>query len=283
MRYGINTYLFTFPLTNDSARLFPQFKRWGFDSVELAIDDPDTIDPRVLRAALDANGLVCGSVAGAFGPERDLRGTREQQQASLDYQMKLLDHMTILGSPMLAGPLYSSVGRAEAVVPKTHQQQWKTVVRHLQKVCKAAEQRGITIAIEPLNRFETDFINTVDQGLHLCADVGAANIGLLYDTFHMNIEEKDQPKAIRRAGKWLKHFHACGCDRGTPGRDHIDWPGITAALKRVRYQGDAVIESFTADVKVIAKAAAIWRQIEPSNTDIAVKGLKFLRKTLAGV
>ncbi len=283
MRYGINTFLFSFPLTNDSARLFPQFKKWGFDSVEIAIDDPEAVDPRVLREALDANGLVCGSVCGAFGPDRDLRGTPEQQQASLDYQMKLLDHMDVLGSKMLAGPMYSAVGRAEAVEPKQYQQQWKTVVKHLKKVCKQAEKRGITLAIEPLNRFETDFLNTVDQTLKLCADVGAPNIGLHYDTFHMNIEEKSQPKAIMRAGKQLKHFHACGSDRGTPGGDHIDWPGIATALKKVKYNGDVAIESFTPDVKVIARAAAIWRQIEPSNNDIAIKGVKFLRKTLSGL
>jgi D-psicose/D-tagatose/L-ribulose 3-epimerase len=76
------------------------------------------------------------------------------------------------------------------------------------------------------------------------------------------------------------HFHACGCDRGTPGNDHIHWPAIAQALKAVDYQGSVVIESFTPDVKVIARAAAIWRQIEPSQEDIAVKGLAFLKRVL---
>jgi D-psicose/D-tagatose/L-ribulose 3-epimerase len=96
----------------------------------------------------------------------------------------------------------------------------------------------------------------------------------------MNIEEKDSAVAIRKAGKLLGHFHACGCDRGTPGKDHINWPSIFKALKAVRYNGDVVIESFTTDVKVIARAAAIWRQIEPTRDEIAVKGLAFLRKNL---
>jgi D-psicose/D-tagatose/L-ribulose 3-epimerase len=96
----------------------------------------------------------------------------------------------------------------------------------------------------------------------------------------MNVEEKCQADAIRKAGKLLGHFHACGSDRGTPGNDHIEWTGIAKALKAVKYKGDVVIESFTKDVKVIAKAAAIWRQIEPSRQEIAVKGLKFIRKTL---
>src|SRR5690606_17295892 len=105
-------------------------------------------------------------------------------------------------------------------------------------------------------------------------------VKLLLDTFHMNIEEKSLPAAIHRAGKRLGHFHACGSDRGTPGGDHTDWAGIAAALKAIDYRGDVVIESFTPDVKVIARAAAIWRTIEPRRDDIAVNGLKFLRKAL---
>ncbi len=100
------------------------------------------------------------------------------------------------------------------------------------------------------------------------------------DTFHMNIEEKNQAASIRKAGKYLAHIHACGSDRGTPGGDHIDWPSIAQALKDINYQGDIVIESFTTKIEVIARAAAIWRKIEPTRDEIAVKGLAFLKKTL---
>jgi D-psicose/D-tagatose/L-ribulose 3-epimerase len=103
----------------------------------------------------------------------------------------------------------------------------------------------------------------------------------MLDTFHMNIEEKNQAQAVRKAGKYLGHLHACGCDRGTPGSDHIDWPGIAKALKAIRYDGDIVIESFAMNVKLIAKAAAIWRQIEPTQDSIAIKGLKNLRRVLS--
>jgi len=96
----------------------------------------------------------------------------------------------------------------------------------------------------------------------------------------MNIEEKDPAAAIRRAGKHLGHFHACGSDRGTPGNDHQDWKSIAAALKAIRYQGDVVIESFTSDVKAIARAASIWRKMEPTRNEIASKGITFLRKLL---
>ena len=150
----------------------------------------------------------------------------------------------------------------------------------LKELAKYAEKKGVRLCIEPLNRFETDFLNTCDKGLALIKAVGAKNVVLHLDTFHMNIEEKNQHDAIVKAGKHLGHFHACGSDRGTPGKDHIDWKSITAALKAIKYDGDVVIESFTTDVKVIARAAAIWRRIEPTQDEIAAKGAKFLRKLL---
>ena len=188
--------------------------------------------------------------------------------------------MVILDCPSLIGPVYSSVGRADAVPPKEYAKQWKTVVKNLKTLCAYAEKKGKQICLEPLNRFETDFINTCDQALKMVKAVRSPALKLHLDTFHMNIEEKNQAAAIRKAGKLLGHLHACGSDRGTPGNDHIDWKPIAAALKSIRYRGDVVIESFTQDVKVIARAAAIWRKIEPSRKEIATKGVSFLKRSL---
>ena len=280
MRYGINTFLFTSPFTTKSTKLFPTFKKWGFQSVEIPVEDPAHIDPVQVKRELDRHGLVCGSVCACMGPDRDLRGTPEAQKTGLTYLMKLVDQAVELGAPSVVGPVYSAVGRADAVPPAEYKQQWKTVVKHLKTLCKHAEKRGVSICLEPLNRFETDFINTVDQALKMVKAVGSPALKVHLDTFHMNIEEKCQGEAIRKAGKLLGHFHACGSDRGTPGNDHIRWECIADALKAVKYNGDVVIESFTTDVKVIARAAAIWRRIEPTRDEIAVKGLKFLRKQL---
>jgi D-psicose/D-tagatose/L-ribulose 3-epimerase len=280
MRFGINTFLFTSPFTNDSTKLFKQFKNWGFDSIEIPIEDPSHIDPAHVKRELDRYDLVCCSACACLGPDRDLRGNVEQQKTALDYMAKVIDQMVILDCPKLIGPVYSSVGRADAVPPDEYKQQWKTVVKNLKTLCKYAAKHDKLICMEPLNRFETDFINTCDQALKMVRDVGSPALKLHLDTFHMNIEEKNQGKAIRKAGKLLGHFHACGSDRGTPGNDHIDWKPIAKALKEIRYHGDVVIESFTTDVKVIAKAAAIWRRMEPTRNEIAVKGLKFLRKNL---
>jgi len=281
MNFGINTFLFTSPFTNRSTRLFAQFKRWGFDSVEIAVEDLAHIDPKRIKAALADHGLMAGTLCACFPPTRDLRGSSRQQRDCKIYLRQLVEMMPTLGSRTLIGPLYSATGRADMVPASERRQQWRTVVKNLREVCAAAEDQGVQIAMEPLNRFETDFLNTVEQGLEMIADVNRPALKLLLDTFHMNVEEKDVPAAIRRAGRHVAHIHACGTDRGTPGNDHLDWRGIATALRDIKYDGDVVIESFTPDVKVIARAAAIWRQIEPSREEIAVKGLKFLRRVLA--
>lgn len=280
MRIGINTFLFTSPFTNKSTGLFKSIKRWGFDTVEIPIEDPAHIDPAHVKRELDKVGLKCGSICACMGPDRDLRGTPRQQKVGLKYLTRILDQMEVLECPSLIGPIYSETGRADSVPRPEYRRQWKTVVRHLKTLSRYAEARGLQICLEPLNRFETDFINTCDQALQMVRDVGSPALKIQLDTFHMNIEEKNQAAAIRKAGKHLAHLHACGCDRGTPGNDHIDWPGIARALKDIGYQGDVVIEGFATHVKLIARAAAIWRQIEPTNEEIAVKGLKFLQRIL---
>ena len=277
MKFGINTYLFSSPFTNESTAFFPQFKEWGFDFVEIALEDPANIDPERIRKALDDNGLECRSVCAATGPGRDLRGTRKDQVTAIEYVEALIRIAPVLGSKLVAGPVYSAVGRAELVPEDQKYKQWDLVAGNLKILADFAAQHGVKLAIEPLNRYETDFINTCDQALRMIETVGSDALQVHLDTFHMNLEEKDPALAIHKAGNRLGLLHASGSDRGTPGGDQINWDRIFAALDHIHYRGDIVIESFTPDVKVIAKAASIWRQVEPSREAIAVEGLRFLR------
>jgi D-psicose/D-tagatose/L-ribulose 3-epimerase len=283
MKFGINTFLFTSPFTSASTRLFPQFKAWGFDGVEIAVEDPKKFDAQFVRKELERHGLICTSVCACFPPSRDLRGTPTQQRSTISYLNELVDIAHVLGTNIVMGPLYSATGRADAVPAAEYQKQWRTVRDHLKTICTNAEAHGKIICMEPLNRFETDFLNTVEQGLEMIAEVKSPVLKLLLDTFHMNIEEKNPTDAIRRAGEHVGHFHASASDRGTPGNDHVDWHGTAQALRDIEYQGAVVIESFTTDVKVIARAAAIWRKIEPDRDAIARDGVKFLKKTFAAV
>jgi D-psicose/D-tagatose/L-ribulose 3-epimerase len=174
MRFGINTFLFASPFTNQSTQLFKSFKTWGFDSVEIPVEQESDIDPAFVKSELDRHNLVCAAIGCAVGPGRDLRGSPDEQKTCLDYLHQMIDIAVILGSPTLVGPIYSAVGRADFVPEKERKLQWKLVVRHLKKVCRYAEKRGRKIAMEPLNRFETDFMNTCDQALQMIEDVGPA-------------------------------------------------------------------------------------------------------------
>jgi D-psicose/D-tagatose/L-ribulose 3-epimerase len=278
MRFGLNTFLYASPFTTESVKLFPKLKKWGFETVEIPVEALEHIDPVKVKAAADKAGLAIGSVCACMGPGRDFRGSEAEQKTAKDYVLGLIDQAAALGCPSIIGPVYSVVGLADAHDDAEKKQQFDLVVKNLKPIAKYAESKGVQICIEPLNRFETDFLNTCDQGLKLIKAIGSKAVKLHLDTFHMNIEEKNQAAAIIKAGKALGHFHACGSDRGTPGGDHIDWKPIVKALKQIGYEGDVVIESFTTDVKVIARAAAIWRKMEPKRDDIAVKGLANLKK-----
>lgn len=280
MRFSINTVLFVSPFTNASTRLFRQFKTWGFDAVELLVEDPAHINPTLVKRALDRHGLACGSVAAAINPGRDLRGNAASQRNGVNYLCELIEQMVTLDARVLGGPVYSYVGRAKSYSAAEKKRHWQAVVKNLKTVTRYAAERGKLVCVEPLNRFETDFLNTIDQGLKLIADVGSPALKLHLDTFHANIEEKHQGAAIRRAGKHLGHIHACGCDRGTPGHDHLDWKSIAAALKAINYDGDIALESVTLDVPRIARSAGIWRRMEPTRDEIARDGIKFLQKNL---
>ena len=278
MRFGLNTFLYASPFTNESVSLFKKLKKWGFDTVEIAIEDPSHVDPAFLKAAAAKAGLAIGSICAAMGPGRDFRGSAADQKNAHKYLTALVDQAAAMGCPRIIGPLYSVVGLIGSHDDKTKAKHFKLVVKNLKQLAKHAEKKGVLLCVEPLNRFETDFLNTCEQGLRLVKAVNSPAVKLHLDTFHMNIEEKNQAAAILKAGKHLGHFHACGTDRGVPGGDSLDWKPIVAALKKIGYKQDVVIESFTTDVKVIARAAAIWRAMEPRRDDIAVKGLKNLHR-----
>jgi D-psicose/D-tagatose/L-ribulose 3-epimerase len=280
---GVNAWVWTSPFTTDSEglALMDKAKQMGFDSFEFGLEDTSHVDPSKLKQKLQQTGLRC-VICGAFGPDRDL--THEDgsvRENSLNYITKAIQMCKEAGVKTLAGPMYSAVGKRRHVPPEQKKKEWDLAVKGLKEAGKRAADNGITLAIEPLNRFETDLINTAEQCEKLVNDIGMNNVGFHLDSFHMNIEEKNSGDAIRRAGKRLYHFHACENDRGAPGSGvNIDWPNIAAALKEVGFKGEAVIETFTPKTKSIAAAAAIWRQLAPTQDGLAQDGLAFLRKTL---
>ena len=282
MKIGVNTWVWVSPLTVEAlAELAPKVAGMGFDSIEVPVEGTADLDYAAGAQIIRDHGLAV-SLTAAMGPDRDLIHEDDAiQKNALAYIRHCIDAITTLGGTVVAGPIYSSVGRTWQQSPEERAADLDTLVKHLKDLAQYAEDKGVVLCLEPLNRFETSFINIHTQAIEVIDRVDSPACKILLDTFHMNIEEKSLGAAIRATGSRLGHFHACENDRGAPGSGNVTWDEVAAALRVVNYDGLVVIESFTDKVKSIARAAAIWRSFEASQDDLAKNGLTFLKKLLA--
>ena len=280
MKFGINTFVWVSPFKTEVAEeLADKVKKIGFDIIELSCEQPSLIDVSKVNTIIKEKGLDV-VVCGAFGLSRNLCSEDLQLvQNAKEYIYWLIDAAAVLGAKVVAGPMYSSVGKAHYDDPVEREKEWDRAVDNMRQMADYAASKDVRLALETLNRFETDMINTVSQGLEFIKDIGRENVGLHLDTFHMHLEEKSSADAIRLAGDKIFHFHACENDRGIPGSGQVHWDEVFKALKEIEYPGPIVIESFSQDVKEIARAVCIWREIAPSQDAIAVDGLNFLKES----
>jgi D-psicose/D-tagatose/L-ribulose 3-epimerase len=277
MMIGASSYIWVSPFSTDKTEQLAHAKEIGFDVYEIAVERTELIDEEKVLAEANRTGIKI-YVCGAYGETRDISSdVPEYRDYGMAYGKRLIDMAAVLGSPYVAGPMYAAVGRTRLADNDEKERQMRYAVENMKRLADYAAGRGVRLAIEPLNRFETDFINTVEQGLYFLDRIGYDNVGFLLDTFHMNIEEKSIPDAIRSARGRIFDFHACANDRGTPGEDHFNWEEIRGALKETGYEGPVVIESFTPGIREIAKAVSLWRQLAESPDCLARNGLRFLR------
>lgn len=282
MKFGVNTFVWVSPCTTQAIReLAPQVKAMGYDVFEISVENPALIDVHEAKLILKQHNLDA-IICGAFGPDRNICSADPTlRENAKSYIRWLVDAAVVVGSEVVCGPMYSSVGKEHLEDEVSRKLEWKLAVEGVREMADYAAQKSVKLAFEPLNRFETDMINVVSQGMTFIDEVGRSNVGFHLDTFHMHLEEKDSAKAIQMAGNRIFHFHACENDRGVPGTGQVHWAEIAVALKAVKYSGPVVIESFTSQVKEIARAVCIWREIAPSQDAIASQGLKFLKSLFA--
>lgn len=282
MKFGVNTFVWVSPCTTKAVKeLAPKVKSMGFDVLEIACENPDLLDIPAIKKDIESNGLS-PILCGVFGPDRNICSFDPKiRENARKYMLWMIDSAAFVGSPVVCGPMYSAVGKEHLEDSEAREREWILAVTEIRDLADYAAEKGLKLALEPLNRFETDMINTVAQGLSFIKDVGRENIGFHLDTFHMHLEEKSSSQAIRQAGDKIFHFHACENDRGVPGTGQVHWGEIAPALKNTNYKGSVVIESFTSQVKEIARAVNIWREIAPSQDAIATQGLQFLKTLFA--
>jgi D-psicose/D-tagatose/L-ribulose 3-epimerase len=280
-KIGVSTWVWTSPLTTEEfTRLAPHVARFGFDIIEVPIEGVGDLDyAQLAQAAKELNLDV--TACAAIGPDRDLIHPDESIRANaVRYLRHCIEGARTMGATNLVGPLYSAVGRTWQATPEERQRDLDLLVRQLRDLAKHAGDHGVVLCVEPLNRFETSFLNLAEQAVEVVDRVDHPACGILLDTFHMNIEERSIGDAIRTAGSRLRQVHACENDRGAPGSGHVPWREVADACRAIGFDGPYVIESFTSKVKTIARAAAIWRPLAPSQDALAQDGLRFLRELL---
>lgn len=282
VKLGVSTWLWTSPFrTENAASLFEKIAGLGYEVVEIAVEDPTLIDSEKIYKELKKNGLQA-IVCGAFGPSRDLTSDDEDlQKNGLLYIEDCLNISNDLGASFFAGPMYSAVGKARMVPDVQRRTEWNRAVDNLGQVCEKATSKGLELALEPLNRFESDLINNVDDVLRLIDELNHPAAKICLDMFHMNIEEPDPGLAIRKAGAKLLHVQVSENYRGTPGTGNASWGAFYEALLAINYKGAVSIESFTPENKELAGAVCIWRNLAEDQDTFAREGHEFLKRWAA--
>jgi D-psicose/D-tagatose/L-ribulose 3-epimerase len=278
MKLGVTAYIWAAEFTTAELRILPRLRAHGFDGIEIPVFRPRAFDAPAIRRGLEQEGVACEVSAALVAGLSLASDDGDVRRRTRQHLVELIETAAALGASIIAGPLYTPVGDLPG--RRRTSDEWQRVVEAYQSLVPVLDAHDVTIAIEPLNRFETYFLNTVADGLALCDQIASPRVGLLFDTFHANIEEKDIAVACGEAARHLKHVHTSENDRGTPGSGHVDWPGVFGALRAQQYDGWLTIESFGFALGDLSAAASIWRDIEANPESIAFDGVRFLQKNI---
>jgi D-psicose/D-tagatose/L-ribulose 3-epimerase len=279
MKFGVNTFIWAVSFDRSLLPLLPSIKKHGFDGIEVSLFRPANFAVADIRRGLEENDLEC-TICGVLTPDLSMISEDAAvRHKTLSHMKDCVKAAADVGAGLIAGPLYAPVGYLTG--RRRTADEWNWAVECYQALGPVLENNGVEIAIEPLNRFETYFLNTAEDAVALCEAIHHPRVGILFDTFHANIEEKNLGQAFRKVGPHLKHVHACENDRGIPGTGHVQWNDVFEALRAVKYDRWLTIESFGFTQGELSAAASIWRDIAPTPESIAFEGVKFLKRHMA--
>jgi len=275
LRYAVHAYAWTSSWSNDTLDIIDHVKSLGFDLIEVPMMEVEKVDPAAIRERLDKVGLdVCTSTACSL--ENDITGDDEQtRQRGVGYLTECVRKTAAMGAKTFSGVIYSGIGRKIDSMPG--ERYWDRAAKGLKEVAKIAAGIGVTIGIEPINRYETFLVNTCEQALKLREMIGEPNVGIHPDAYHMNIEERDFYTPLTKVAPYICHFHMSESHRGTPGTGTVDWASIYRALKEADYDGVVGLESFTEVSEAMIAATCVWRKMAPSSDVLLTEGLKYLK------
>ncbi|RMC33784.1 sugar phosphate isomerase/epimerase family protein [Paracoccus alkanivorans] len=270
--FGVHTAMWAMEWNREAAEFaIPEAVKYDIDFLEITMLDPGNVDTAHTRSLLEANEVEC---VASLGLPLDRLPTNNPEGA-LDFLRMALDVSEAIGAKAMSGVIYGGIGQRTGKPPT--EAEYDATARVVEKAAAYAKSKGMGYGLEAVNRYENHLLNSAEQAVYLCEKVGADNLFVHLDTYHMNIEEKGLANGILRAREHLKYIHLSASDRGTPGMDTIQWDEVFAALAAIDYRGGMAMESFITVPPQIADALSVWRAVAPSREEVLTDGLNFLK------
>lgn len=276
MKLGIHAYAWCSQWSNDTLHLIDRTQKMGMDFIEIPLMVLETIDTKAIRNRLTTNSFNAVTSTVLLGDTDITSGDPAIRQKGIQYLKKCVQATYEIGTTSFSGVIYSQHVKPTQTMPT--EQTWQYSADALREVAVYAKQYGVTLGIEPVNRYESYLINTCEQATRLIDMIGESNVKIHLDSYHMNIEEKDFYQATILAGQDLIHYHLCENDRGIPGTGLVNWDDIFRALGEINYTGFAALECF---VNLTNNMNTwVWRKLAPDGDTLLRDGVAFIRKMM---
>lgn len=276
MKLGIHAYEWCSTWSNETLDIIDRVKELGFDFLEIPLMRLDLFDPKAVRERLDGFEITTSNVLLAddvdvtsFDPEIRKNGVK--------YLKDCVKASAEAGAKMFSGVIYSQYLKNATRMPS--EQEWEFSAQCMKEVARYAADFGMSIAFEPVTRYESYLLNTSEQALKLLKMIDEPNAFIHLDSYHMNVEEKNFHDAVITAGKHLSNFHMCENDRGIPGTGHVDWDGIFQAFQEIGFDGYLGFEGFADCTDNMS--TWVWRKLAPDGDTFVRESMAFAKKMMA--
>lgn len=282
-KFGVDSFIWAEVFEKKDLWIISKAKELGFEVLDLAIAYPEKFPVKEVKEEVKKVGIEVVTTTTLELKGNIISPDPKVRKVGVELLKKQIDINNELGSKIFGGVNYAAWGYLTKR-PRT-EQEWEWSVTAMREVARYAKETGeVTICVEPLDRFETHFLNIAEDAVRYCKDVGTGNMKVHLDTFHMNVEETSFVDAVMTCGHdYLGYVHTCENNRGIPGTGHIPWKDFFMALKKVGYHGPLVIESFDPSFEELSGGCAIWRHFAETGEALAVEGVKNLRRIAAEI
>jgi D-psicose/D-tagatose/L-ribulose 3-epimerase len=278
MKYGMNLLLWGGEINDGLLPVLEKLKSMGYDGVEIPVFNLD-LDYAAWGKRLDEMGLQRTAVTVRNLDDNPISPEGAVRARGVELNKKTLDCCAALGAQTLCGPYHSAIGHFTGVGPTS--EEWSWGVDSMRQVAEHAGSVGVKLGVEALNRFECYLLNAHADSARFVREVNHPACGMMYDTFHSNIEEKNIGRTMNEIKDVLCHIHISENDRSTPGTGDIKWDETFQAIADIGYDGWLVIEAFGLALPELAAATKIWRRMFDDELKLAENGLKFMKSKVA--